>query len=90
MDIMTIKEELISEIKYAIKNELGLFAVRIFFEDTNCFETIINTKENFIHKLHYYDKTYTDDLVHKRASEIRIVDFVSAECYADIESAFDF
>lgn len=90
MNPISFKEELMSEFEYAITNEIQLFAVRIHFEDTDCYETIINTKENFIHKLNYYDKTYTDDLVHKRASEIKIIDFVSAETYADIETAFDF
>lgn len=90
MEHMSIKDELMAEMTYAIQNETQLFAVRVYFADTGCYETIINTRDNFKHKLDYYNKTYNSDLVHSNNNNIRIIDFTAADCYSDVETAFDF
>jgi len=50
-------------------------------------EVIINSKENYKVKLEYYKKAYTENLVHKHDSKVKIVDFTFEVNYADIENS---
>lgn len=85
---LTFKEEFESALKYAIRNEEEFFAVKIFFEDTKTFEIIINPKDSLENKLAYYSQTYDNELIHKHAKHIRIMDFAYGQSLADIETAF--
>lgn len=50
-------------------------------------EVIINSKQNYKVKLDYYKKAYTENLVHKHDSKVKIVDFTFEKNYADIENS---
>lgn len=50
-------------------------------------EVIINSKENYQTKLVYYKNAYTEDLVHKRDSKVKIIDFTFEKNYADIQDS---
>lgn len=66
-------EELVKEAK---KQNIRFLAVKIEMEGFESPEVIINPILNFDKKLEYYKKVYDDELNHKHASGIKIVDFV--------------
>ncbi len=48
-------------------------------------EIIVNNYKNIDSKLKYYKATYDDNLNHKFAEGIRIIDFTYGYCFNDIE-----
>lgn len=49
-------------------------------------EVIINSKENYQTKLEYYKNTYSENLIHKHAPDVKILDFTFEKKYANIEA----
>lgn len=49
-------------------------------------EVIINSRENFDEKLLYYQQAYDENLFHKKADNIRIINFTFADTYEEIQS----
>jgi hypothetical protein len=68
-------------------NESEYIGVLIEMQDFPEPEVIINPLKNFDAKAAYYKKAYTDDLVLKTFSGIRIKDFVRGDNYEEIETA---
>lgn len=69
----------------AIKQDKKYVGVKIRMQDFPRAEIIINEKENFDKKLHYYKNAYTEDLTLKTFSGIRIVGFTYGDSFKDIE-----
>lgn len=60
-------------------------AVKIDMRGFSKPEIIINRKENFDDKLDYYKNTYDENLILKSFNGIRIIDFMYADTFDDIE-----
>jgi hypothetical protein len=64
-------------------------AVLIYMDDFPANEVIINRPENIDSKLAYYKKTYADNLEHKFAGGIKIIDAVSGSSFFEIEKQLE-
>lgn len=69
----------------AIKQNKKYVGVKIRMQDFPRAEIIINERENFEKKLHYYKNAYSEDLSLKTSSGIRIVGFTYGDTFKDIE-----
>jgi len=63
-------------------------AVQIRMDGYEKDEIIINEAENIDKKLAYYQNTYDENLLHKHAAGIKIIDFTYANTYAELEKYF--
>lgn len=77
-------------VKEAKESNAKYLAVLVNMEGFLKPEIIINSEENFDAKLAYYKKAYTEDLVLKTFSGIRIVGFTYGNDFSEIESALMF
>ncbi|MED1906742.1 hypothetical protein P4V38_12445 [Cytobacillus firmus] len=78
-------EHLISCFNDAKEFEATYIAVVLSMEGYDAYEYIINPHPNFDTKLAYYQNTYDNDLKHKFAKGIRIVDVKYGDYFEDIE-----
>jgi hypothetical protein len=69
----------------ATKQNKKYIGVKIKMQDFPRSEIIINERENFEKKLHYYQNAYSEDLSLKTSSGIRIVGFTYGDSFKDIE-----
>ena len=69
----------------AIEMKQKWVGVRIRIGDQPLDEVIINPIENVDAKLKYYQETYDENLFHKNAGGIKIVDFCYGLTYEEIE-----
>ncbi len=69
----------------AKENKAKYIAVLINMEGFLKPEVIINSEENFDTKLAYYKQAYTDDLILKTFSGIKIVGFTYGNSFKDVE-----
>ncbi|PEC24004.1 hypothetical protein [Bacillus cereus] len=60
-------------------------AVQIEMDGVPSDEVIINDNDNITSKLAYYKKTYNEELEHRYAPGIRIVDFAHGYSFLNIE-----
>ena len=81
-------ENLIESINMAQEISFKYFAIKVEMDGFPEEEVIINPMINAVEKIDYYKNTYNDDLTHKHAKGIRIVDYTYADTYEDIESDF--
>jgi len=82
---MNFKDDLIECFQVAKIKQLKFVAVKIQMDGFPADEVIINEFDNFDSKLEYYQNTYDEELNHKFAKGISIIDFVYANSFADIE-----
>lgn len=80
-----LKEQLIANWKEGIENKAKYFYVSVFMEGFPTTELIVNIIDNVEGKLKYYDKTYNEDLLHKFAKNIGIVDFGYCHDLSELE-----
>lgn len=78
-------EYLINCYKRAKETDAKYIAVVLSMEGYEGYEYIINPKENFDTKLAYYQSTYDNELKHKFANDIRIVDIYYGDSFELIE-----
>jgi hypothetical protein len=70
----------------AIEFKENFVAIRIRIGDLPLDEILINPIENVDAKLKYYQETYDENLFHKNATHIKIVDFCTGNSYQEIEA----
>lgn len=76
-------EEIFIKAKELDKNYIG---VAFKLPESNSFEVIINSKENFDYKLNYYKDTYSHDLSHKHVDGLQIVGFAYGDTFQEIQN----
>ena len=74
----------------AIEMKQSFVGIRVRIGDLPLDEIIINPIENVDAKLKYYQETYDENLFHKHASGIRVVDFCYGQSYQDIQDELDY
>jgi len=84
MRILTLTD-LKKAFETAQNKEYQFVGIAVTIPNTDEFEVIINHKANFDEKLDYYLKTYNEDLTHKHAAGIAIVDFAFANTFEEIQ-----
>ena len=77
-----------TEINMAFELGFKYFAIKVEMDGFPEDEVIINPIENAVEKIEYYKNTYNEDLTHKHAKGIRIVDSTFGDTYDEI--AWDF
>jgi hypothetical protein len=70
---------------YAINKNYSYVGVLIEMEGFDSPEIIINSSENFVTKLAYYKSTYDENLNHRHAKGIKIVDCTYGDYFDEIE-----
>lgn len=80
-----IMERFIEEFNRAISLGVNYIAIVISMEGFKEPEVIINKRDNFISKLEYYKSTYNEELNHKHAKGIKIIDYCFGNSYTEIE-----
>lgn len=71
--------------EFAIENKYNYVAVLVCNMESDSAEIIINHSKNFESKLEYYKSAYNDDLTLKTFPKIKIVSFVYADTFDEIE-----
>lgn len=65
-----------------VKNEANWLIVEVQAYDNEA-EIIINPRENFSSKIHYYSKAYSEDLILKNNANIKIINYNFVEAIQD-------
>lgn len=71
--------------EFAIENKYNYVAVLVCNIESDSTEIIINHSKNFESKLAYYQTSYNDDLTLKTYTRVKIVSFVYADTFDEIE-----
>ncbi|MBY6758648.1 hypothetical protein HYH82_15250 [Clostridium botulinum] len=69
----------------AIKEGSKYIGVLIQIQDNKSNELIINKAESFAEKQEYYNKIYDENLNHKHAKGIKILNFGHSNCFKKLE-----
>lgn len=83
--MITQMQKLINCFKAAQEQNIRYIAVKVSMKNFDQPEVIINSKDNFDKKLAYYQMAYNEDLTLKANPDIKIIDFVYGDSFADIE-----
>jgi hypothetical protein len=69
----------------AKKNKAKYFAVKVFIPGNTRDEVIINHSKSFDTKLQYYLDSYSENLLHKNNSGVKITGFTYGNSFYEIE-----
>ena len=86
---MNKKEQLIEVFNEAVEVFADYVAVAIETRGSKGIEVIINPRENFMDKLEYYKKAYSDDLVLNTFDGIKIISACSFNAENNFEDVRD-
>lgn len=87
MNTLTLTD-LEAQFNNAVQNEHKFFGAVVKLPN-GAKEVIINNAENFEYKLDYYKDTYNQELLMKNVKTISIVDFASADSFAQLQKALN-
>lgn len=86
MSTMTLKEDLLLNMRLAKAFNMKYYGVLVVNESNNSSEVIIINNKDLCSKIAYYEKAYDDDLRLKTFDAIRIKKYANSNDFSELEN----